>query len=207
MGKYLVCLLLPFDFLLIPFIALLAVFGRYPRWFVTPDDPTSPFGLYEPAMRRAYYGTDTPKPMMSGWWHQVGGRPTYILWERPVGWRRWWGSFLWLGLRNRMYGFAYAMKPACLRPALLSQWNAAGNGIATPGTYEHLLVSSRQSGRVTVFEANGYKMWKVLLCHIGAHPFGIMFGYKVDSIVMDRHTPRKPINMEGRPICSLRRLD
>ncbi len=206
--KYLVCLLLPFDFLLIPLIAILAVFGRYPRWFVTPDDPTSPFGLYEPAMRRAYYGTEHPPLGGEVWEHQIGGIPAELLWAKPTGWRRWWGSFLWLGLRNRMYGFVYSCKPKSLMPAVEGNMDAYHPyKHAAPGTYEHIRRSSVAGEIVTVFEAGGYKMWKVFLGNVAGHPFGIMFGYKVDSIVLDPHTPRKPINMEGRPICSIRRLD
>ncbi len=206
MRKYLVCLLLPFDFLLIPLIALLAVFGRYPRWFVTPDDPTSPFGLYEPAVRRAYYGTDQLRFIFRD------GRAVVVDLEGspllPGLFRRWWGDFYWLGLRNRMYGFVYSCKPKRLMPAVEGNMDAYHPyKHAAPGTYEHIRRSSVAGEIVTVFEAGGYRMWKVFLGNVAGHPFGIMFGYKVDSIVLDPHTPRNPINMEARPICSIRRLD
>lgn len=200
MMKYLVCLLLPFDFVMIPVVAVLAIFGRYPKWFITPDDPVSPFGLYEPAMRRAYYGTDQlPCVFRDGRVVVVGlgGVPL-----RPRGLRRWWGDFYWLGLRNRMYGFAYAFKPSCLMP---------GPDL----TYRHLAGKARSwfggyigGGWVTeMHEVAGHRMWVIKLCNLFGHPFGIMFGYKVDTISKDPYTKRKAINMEGRPVFSIRRLD
>ena len=52
-------------------------------WYLTPDDNTSPFGEYEPAMQWIYktFGT-------------------------------WFGDYWWLGWRNRGYGLTYALKPS-----------------------------------------------------------------------------------------------
>lgn len=191
--RYLAGVVLLFDFLLIPVIALLAIWGRYPKWFITPDDTISPFGLYEPAMRRAYYGTEAPPYAGIGWRHQFGGTSVELFWPKPTGWRRWWGDFVWLGLRNRMLGAAYAFKPADLCPE--------------NGTYEHLECSVQERGRLTIYRAGRWKMIKIHLCDLFGHPFGIMAGLKVDSICTDRSTPRKACNLEGRPILSIRRLD
>ena len=69
--RYLVAFLLMFDFVLIPLVAVLAVFGKYPYWVLTPDDPESPFGLYEPSMRKLYgVSTFSEKPV---WWRRILG--------------------------------------------------------------------------------------------------------------------------------------
>lgn len=73
-----ITLLDPFARLL---VLVLAIRGKYPWWIVTPDDPKSPFGLYEPAMRRVY---------------RFG---------------RWWGDVCWLAGRNVLFGLAYYFKP------------------------------------------------------------------------------------------------
>lgn len=51
-------------------------------WFNTPDNPTSPHGLYEPFMAWLHLRLGT---WLSDWW--------------------------WLGFRNRAYGFSYWLKP------------------------------------------------------------------------------------------------
>lgn len=72
---------------LFPVIALVvlayALLGaRYPRWMVTPDDDTPPFGGYEPTVQAVYARLG----------HTIG-------------------DWYWLGIRNQAYGLKYALKP------------------------------------------------------------------------------------------------
>lgn len=59
---------------------------RVPWWLTTPDDPVSPYGLYEPAVFRVYerYGKFA-------------------------------GDYYWLAFRNSLYGLAYYLKPDWLK--------------------------------------------------------------------------------------------
>lgn len=65
-----------------PLVFLYAIRGRYPWWMVTPDDPKSPFGFYEPTQRLIY-----------------------------SKWGRYIGDVNWLALRNSIYGLRYKLKP------------------------------------------------------------------------------------------------
>ncbi len=73
-------------------VICLAPFGWYPKDLVTPDEPTSPYGLYEPAQVRSYYGNGV-----------IGDKPSY--------WRRVWGDICWLAGRNVLFGLSYRFKP------------------------------------------------------------------------------------------------
>jgi hypothetical protein len=79
MTGFLLFLLTPLAWLLVP---LFAIFGKYPKLFVTPDDPVSPFGQYEPTVRSVY-----------------------------ARWGRYAGDVYWLAFRNPLYGLAYLFKP------------------------------------------------------------------------------------------------
>lgn len=67
-------------------VSIFAIWGKYPKWLMTPDDTTSPFGQYEPTVKSIYdkYGR-------------------YI------------GDLYWLGFRNTLYGLSYALKPEYLK--------------------------------------------------------------------------------------------
>jgi hypothetical protein len=67
-------------------VPIYAIKGRYPWWALTPDDPTSPFGQYEPTVREVY---------------EAFGR--YV------------GDVYWLAWRNSGFGYAYSQKPAWLK--------------------------------------------------------------------------------------------
>lgn len=72
-------------------VPILAIWGKYPWWLVTPDDPVSPFGQYEPTVRKIY---------------EKYGR--YI------------GDVYWLAWRNSGFGYSYKLKPDWLKdPTLL----------------------------------------------------------------------------------------
>lgn len=66
----------------LPITLMLAIGRRYPWWMVTPDDPVSPFGQYEEAVRSIYA--------------RLG---------------RYAGDVYWLVLRNALFGLAYWLKP------------------------------------------------------------------------------------------------
>lgn len=69
-------------------VSLFAIFGHYPKWLRTPDDPRSPFGQYEPLVKSIY---------------EKYGR--YI------------GDLYWLGFRNTLYGISYCLKPKAFKEA------------------------------------------------------------------------------------------
>lgn len=74
------------DLFALPLVMVFAIRGKYPWWMVTPDDPTSPFGQYEPTVREVY-----------------------------EAFGRYWGDVYWLGWRNRNYGISYKYKPDWLK--------------------------------------------------------------------------------------------
>ena len=144
-----------------PLVLLYAIRGRYPAWLITPDDPESPFGQYEPTVRQVY---------------------------RRFG--RYLGDVYWLAWRNVAYGLRYKLKPAELLPRTdgLGELN-----------YAHLRRAVVYGKRVDYFEAEGYPMWRVRL-----GPLIVLAGWKVESIVEDPFTHRAALNMEGRPVFTVR---
>ncbi len=137
-GALLGLLLLLGNIPAIVIVFVCAFVGRYPWWLLTPDDPTSPFGQYEEAVRKVYA------------WPLIG---------------RWAGDFYWLAFRNCLYGLAYRLKPyrfkgitvysdlpvKVARWRRLTLWNAAG--------YRQLTV--RLFGRYAM--AAGWKVDRVVL--------------------------------------------
>lgn len=67
-------------------VSIFAIWGKYPKWLLTPDDPVSPFGQYEPTVKKIY--------------DKCG---CYV------------GDLYWLGFRNTLYGLSYALKPKYLK--------------------------------------------------------------------------------------------
>lgn len=126
-------------------------------WFATPDDSVSPYGQGEPTMRRIYAKLG---PRFGDWW--------------------------WLGVRNRAYGLAYAMKPAHFKRMT---------------TYAHVAVTVRQKGRLRVIDVDGYKEYCLSLGV--AH---IIAGYRLRPIVdgMGDGSTYRAVNMDARPILSIR---
>jgi hypothetical protein len=150
-------LLVILGFLVMPLVAVYAIFGKYPWWMVTPDDPVSPFGQYEETVVKQY---------------KIG---------------RWWGDFYWLGLRNSLYGLKYKYKPDYLKN--LSSY----------------LPFQRRMKR---FVSKN----KAVLCLDGltetvlsVGPFRIIYGYRLSPIWnWEPSHGMRPINMDGRPIFSIR---
>jgi len=99
---------------------------------------------------------------------------------------RYWGDVYWLGWRNALFGLAYWFKPAALYPdrERITRVRVLCWGLWCPGL---------------VCTVNGYSMLRLEIGRIV-----LLAGYKVDRMVFDPRTPRDPVNMEGRPILSLR---
>lgn len=74
-------------------VPIYAIWGRYPWWMVTPDDPVSPFG--------------------SGTTPGASTEATQMAIYRRFG--RYVGDVVWLGWRNSGFGYAYSQKPDWLK--------------------------------------------------------------------------------------------
>ncbi len=74
-------------------VPIFAIWGKYPWWMVTPDDPVSPFG--------------------SGTTKTASTEPTQMAVYQRFG--RYVGDVVWLGWRNSGYGYAYSQKPDWLK--------------------------------------------------------------------------------------------
>lgn len=70
--------------LYVPFFLLAS--RRLPWWLITPDDPKSPYGQYEPTVAAVY-----------------------LLFGKFIG------DYYWLAWRNALYGLAYYLKPDWLK--------------------------------------------------------------------------------------------
>ena len=128
-------------------------------WFNTPDDPVSPHGLAHGEMEKIW-----------------------------VQWGTWLSDWWWLGVRNKAYGLAYALKPQWFKD--LTSYPAIT-----------LEIDVRQTKWMRTITIHGYKEYCILLgfCHI-------LYGYRLRPIVggtMDG-APYRPINMDARPIFSIR---
>jgi hypothetical protein len=98
---------------------------------------------------------------------------------------RYWGDVYWLGIRNTLYGLRYALKPARFKG--VQDYSALGRRI-TP------------RGRLTTFCVEGYVLWQVRL-----GGFDLLAGWMTRGAALDPFTPRQPVNMEFRPVLSVRR--
>ncbi|HQR12808.1 MAG TPA: hypothetical protein PLW68_15915 [Casimicrobiaceae bacterium] len=136
-------------------------------WFNTPDDPASPHGMYEPAMR-----------------------------DRHARWGTRWADWWWLGVRNRAYGLAYAMKPRHFKRL---------------ESYRDCQCTREWRGRTRITTVDG---WTERAIRLG--PLHLLAGYRVTPIYNEASEnlnrreegrepiPFRPINMDARPILSLR---
>jgi len=138
-------------------VVICAAVRRYPWFLLTPDDPVSPFGLYEDQVRRVY-----------------------------VRFGRYVGDVYWLGLRNCLYGAAYALKPREMK------------GLRN---YIDIGIGKRSLGRATCWSAGKYRQWTVRI----GFGFFLLLGWKVDRVVIDPNTYRASVNMDFRPTFSVRR--
>jgi hypothetical protein len=96
------------------------------------------------------------------------------------------GDWWWLGIRNSAYGLAYKFKPAYFKSL---------------STYAGCPIGLKQVGPLRIIDIFGYKEI-MLSCGF----FHILVGYRLRPIVDEaaRNVPCRPINMDARPIFSIR---
>lgn len=56
-----------------------------------------------------------------------------------------------------------------------------------------------RKGRLVKYRIGKFICWKITYFNWRGRKYGGIFGWKIDSLVDDPFTPRKFINMEGRP--------
>jgi hypothetical protein len=95
------------------------------------------------------------------------------------------GDVYWLAWRNVLFGLAYRFKPARFK------------GLTD---YRALPRSLVKRGRLTIYSAAGLGLWQY---RVGG--FELLAGWMTRGAVLDPDTPRRPINMEFRPVFSVRR--
>jgi hypothetical protein len=167
-------LILLADFLLSLAAPVVTLFYRG-GWFNTPDDPVSPRGQYEPFMQKL---------------------------QAKVG--PWWSDWWWLGVRNKAYGFSYAMKPAIFKGLHYSS--------IPPGM---LTSAVKWSGPFLcrIIDMLGYSEKTCTLVVYGFPVVTLIYGYRLRPILDEvlrnagRSTwdvPHRQINMDARPILSIR---
>lgn len=135
-----------------------AIRGKYPSILLTPDDTVSPFGQYEETVRKVY------------------GRFGKVV-----------GDWYWLGVRNRLMGLSYRLKPAGLK-----------------GLSDYSSLDIERLGNTVVLKLDG-KIYKEKNTRIG--PFTLISGWRLTPIynTIREGNPVRAINMDGRPIFSIRR--
>lgn len=162
------------DFLLSLAAPVVTLFYRG-GWFNTPDDPVSPRGLYEPFIRKLH---DRFGP--------------------------WWSDYWWLAMRNRAYGFAYAMKPEIFKGL---RYASLGPSAATSE------IKWRGPLLCRTISMLGYDEHTCTLVVAGYPVLTLISGYRLRPILDEilrnagRPTwdvPHRPINMDARPIFSFR---
>ena len=96
------------------------------------------------------------------------------------------GDVYWLGIRNPLYGLRYMLKPEKYKETT---------------DYGQFRASIRFSRSwIRRYEVDKMPLWEVDLWR-----FQLLAGWMVRGVWNDPHTERQPINMEFRPIFSLRR--
>ena len=95
------------------------------------------------------------------------------------------GDVYWLGIRNPLYGLRYGLKPARFK------------GLTDYSELSRVIVNR---GALTVFCVEGYTLWQVR-----RGGFELLAGWMVRGAALDPFTQRQLINMEFRPIFSMRR--
>lgn len=98
------------------------------------------------------------------------------------------GDIYWLGWRNVLYGLRYQLKPKSLLPQPPDM------------NYAHLHTSVHKYGPLYVWMVERYGMLELSMGKIK-----LIAGWKVDRMVDDKLGRREAINMDARPVFSLRR--
>jgi hypothetical protein len=102
--------------------------------------------------------------------------------RKAYKWGRWWGDTRWL-TRNAFYGLKYRFKPDALK------------GVTD---YSNL-TTIRHKEDVYLFLDEVY-----VEKNRRFGPFVLITGYRLSPIHNDKNIPRKEINMDGRPVFSIR---
>jgi hypothetical protein len=113
---------------------------------------------------------------------------------RHAKWGTWWADWWWLGLRNRAQGLAYALKPSHFKRLT---------------TYANCRIERTQRGIVRVTTVDGVNEYAVDVRF--AH---VLLGYRLtpifNEVTKNRYLPPsdqipfRPVNMDARPIVSIR---
>lgn len=169
-------LLLPISFFVTPLLVLLfARGGRYPSWLVTPDDA---FATQPPEIRPPHFGHY--EETVRGVYERYG---------------RFWGDVYWLGFRNTLYGLAYARKPQWLKD--LTTYEVLQTYMERR-TYAGFITITRILPNEHGFE----RLWEA---RINLGLLGVIIGHKLSPIFnTEPGTPYRAVNMDGRPVFSLR---
>jgi hypothetical protein len=108
----------------------------------------------------------------------------------------WVNDWWWLGVRNRAYGLRYALKPAYFKSL---------------GSYENLPVSRVWRGPVRVTTVSGFAEYALFW-----QGFHVLYGLRITPIYNEilhnararelgaPEIPFRPVNMDARPILSIR---
>ena len=99
---------------------------------------------------------------------------------------RYWGDVYWLAFRNSNYGLAYYFKPEQFK------------GLTSYALLPRSVVRKSWGWK---YKVAGYELLQVRL-PLG---FELLLGWQVRGAVLDPFGPRSPVNMEFRPMFSLRR--
>jgi hypothetical protein len=145
-------------------------------WFDTPDDTVSPRGMYEDSI----YDLNT-------WVLEKTG-------SRAIA--DWVSDYWWLGFRNRAYGFDYLMKPDFFKQ--LPSYDNLTIGVRNRRVLGVLIRSIWVEGYE---EHTLHFKW-----------FHVIYGYRLRPIYdevfknkyMNAQIPFRPLNMDARPIFSIR---
>jgi hypothetical protein len=137
-------------------------------WFDTPDDNVSPRGMYEERVRKIN--------------------------ERFGNWV---SDYYWLALRNRAYGYDYAMKPEFFKN--LTSYDGLNMDIRWRTVLGFI--------KVRTIWIEGFKEYTVSFGF-----FHVIYGYRLRPIFDESFhnkwasdkIPFRPINMDARPILSFR---
>lgn len=103
---------------------------------------------------------------------------------------KWFGDWYWLGIRNAAYGLAYKWKPDVFK------------NISTYGNIKFEYSDSPRKRVITASvdtEKYTETTYRLKICHI-------IVGYRIRPMWETAHNgqPIRPINMDGRPIFSIR---
>lgn len=106
--------------------------------------------------------------------------------EKYQKWGVYWADWWWLGIRNSCYGLAYKWKPSHFKDLT---------------TYANCAVTVTQRGPLRAITVDGFREWTVFL-----GLFHVIAGYRLRPVADEaqRNVPCRTVNMDARPILSIR---